>query len=189
MVKRKTVSMSRSRGTVHRHQAYQARCAKKLTQHQTHQGPRAKKLAQHQTHLGPRAKNSPNTPLTAIFRPFFPRWANFFAFAFTSDRTGRTFSRPEHRDVITVKPTASLNARPGTKLSQQPPSHTLPGTKLSPQPPSHTHPGTKLSQRANKRLLLPKMHQQGEFCTARRAQKPSRENFVPAIVSSRLHHR
>ena len=65
MVKRKTVSMSRSRGTVHRHQAYQARCAKIL--------------AQRQTHLGPHAKKSPSTPSTAIFRPFFPRWANFFA--------------------------------------------------------------------------------------------------------------
>lgn len=161
MVKRKTVSMSRSRGTVHRHQAYQARCAKILAQRQVHRGPRAKK--------------SPSTPSTAIFRPFFPRWANFFAFAFTSARTRRTFSRPEHRDVITVKPTASLNARPGTTLSQQ--------------PPSHTHPGTKLSQRANKRLFLPRMHQQGEFCTARRAQKPSRENFVPAIASSPRQHR
>lgn len=109
------------------------------------------------------------------FLGLFPRWANFFALAFTSDRTRRTFSRPEHRDVITVKPTASLNARPGTKLSQQPPSHTLPGTKLS--------------QRAKKRLFLPKMHQQGEFCTARRAQKPSRENFVPAIASSPRQHR
>ena len=175
MVKRKTVSMSRSRGTVHRHQAYQARCAKILAQRQVHRGPRAKK--------------SPSTPSTAIFRPFFPRWANFFAFAFTSARTRRTFSRPEHRDVITVKPTASLNARPGTTLSQQPPSHTHPGTKPSPQPPSHTLPGTKPSQRANKRLFLPKMHQQGEFCTARRAQKPSRENFVPAIASSPRQHR
>ena len=121
--------------------AYQARCAKILAQRQVHRGPRAKK--------------SPSTPSTAIFRPFFPRWANFFAFAFTSARTRRTFSRPEHRDVITVKPTASLNARPGTTLSQQPPSHTLGGTKLS--------------QHAKKRLFWPKMHQQGEFCTARRA--------------------
>ena len=196
-----------------------------------YQAHRAKKLAQHQVQLGPRAKNSPHTrpiwalarkyspstrsnwalarkyspstPSTATFRPFFPRWANFFAFAFTSDRTGRTFSRPEHRDVITVKPTASLNARPstklsqhaalhalsGTKLSQQPPSHTLGGTKLSQHAALHALSGTKLSQRAKKRLFLPKMPQQGEFCTARRVQKPSRENFVPAIASSRLHHR
>ena len=98
-------------------------------------------------------KYSPSTPSTATFRPFFPRWANFFAFAFTSDRTGRTFSRPEHRDVITVKPTASLNARPGTKLSQHAALHALSGTKLS--------------QHAKKRLFLPKMSQQGEFCTAR----------------------
>ncbi len=155
MVKRKTVSMSRSRGTVRQHQGISGPSREKTRPTPGPSGPSREKIAQHQVHRGPRAKKTPSTPSTAIFRPFFPRWANFFAFAFTSARTRRTFSRPEHRDVITVKPTASLNARPGTTLSQQPPSHTLGGTKLS--------------QHAKKRLFWPKMHQQGEFCTARRA--------------------
>lgn len=146
-----------------------------LAQHEAHPAPCATKFAQQRHASGIFAKRLAQHAINRDFWAIFPRWANFFALAFTSDRTRRTFSRPEHRDVITVKPTASLNARPGTKLSQQPPSHTLPGTKLS--------------QRAKKRLFLPKMHQQGEFCTARRAQKPSRENFVPAIASSPRQHR
>ena len=128
MVKRKTVSMSRPRGTVRRHQGKS----------------------------GPSRENTHPTRHKPRFLGHFPSLANYFAFAFTSDRTGRTISRPEHRDVITLKPTASLNARPGTKLSQQ--------------PPSHTHPGTNSPTR-ERRLILPKMHKQGEVCTARRAHE------------------
>ena len=147
MVKRKTVSMSRPRGTVRRHQGKS----------------------------GPSRENTHPTRHKPRFLGHFPSLANYFAFAFTSDRTGRTISRPEHRDVITLKPTASLNARPGTKLSQQPASHTLGGTKLS--------------QLAKKRLFLPKTHKQGEFCTARRAHELSRKSFQPNIASSPHQHR
>ena len=150
MVKRKTVSMSRPRGTVRRHQGKS--------------GPSREKLAQH-AHLGPSRENTHPTRHKPRFLGHFPSLANYFAFAFTSDRTGRTISRPEHRDVITLKPTASLNARPGTQLSQQPPSHTDPGTKLSQQPPSHTHPATN----------SPSARKNGCFCPKR----ISRENFVP----------
>ena len=136
MVKRKTVSMSRPRGTVRRHQGKS--------------GPSREKLAQH-AHLGPSRENTHPTRHKPRFLGHFPSLANYFAFAFTSDRTGRTISRPEHRDVITLKPTASLNTRPGTKLSQQ--------------PPSHTHPATN----------SPSARKNGCFCPKR----ISRENFVP----------
>ena len=188
MVKRKTVSMSRPRGTVRRHQGKS--------------GPSREKLAQH-AHLGPSRENTHPTRHKPRFLGHFPSLANYFAFAFTSDRTGRTISRPEHRDVITVKPTASLNARPGTKFSQQPPSHTPGGTKLSTHPALHALSGTKLSQHAalhapggtklsqhaKIRLFLPKMHKQGEFCTARRAHELSRKSFQPNIASSPHQHR
>lgn len=168
MVKRKRVSVSWSRGTVRQHQGISGPSREKTrpapgptgpTRENTRpapgpSGPTREKNSPSTRSIGTLArKNSPSTPSTAIFRPFFPRWANYFAFAFTSDRTGRTFSRPEHRDVITVKPTASLNARPGTKLSQHAALHALSGTKLS--------------QHAKKRPFLPKMSQQGEFCSAR----------------------
>lgn len=162
MVKRKTVSMSRSRGTVRQHQGISGPLRENTRPTPDPSRPSRKKTRPTPGPSGPSRENTRPTRHK-------PRFLGHFSLA------GRTFSRPEHRDVITVKPTASLNARPGTKLSQQ--------------PPSHTHPGTKPSQRANKRLLLPKMHQQGEFCTARRAQKPSRENFVPAIASSPRQHR
>lgn len=207
MVKRKRVSMSWSRGRACPRRGHMEENASVTVSLKTPQRPVTQKntpvpwarqhspstrriwpLARQSSpstkHIRPLArKSSPSIGTPAAFsrktRPacheprflgHFPSLGEFFAFAFMSDRTWRTFSRPEHRDAITMKPTASLNARPGTKLSQQPASHTLGGTKLS--------------QLAKKRLFLPKMHQQGELCTARRVQKPSRENFVSSIASS-----
>ena len=64
MVKRKTVSMSRPRGTVRRHQGKS--------------GPSREKLAQH-AHLGPSRENTHPTRHKPRFLGHFPSLANYFA--------------------------------------------------------------------------------------------------------------
>ena len=53
------------------------------------------------------------------------------------------------------------------------------GTKLSRQPTLAGPPGTKLSRHAPKRRFRPTFRMLGEFCHARAANRPCRENFVP----------
>ena len=74
---------------------------------------------------------------------------------------------------------AALAGPPGTKLSQHVPPAGPPGTKLSPLAPPAGPPGTKLSPHAPKRRLRPTFRVLGEFCHARAANRPRRENFVP----------
>ena len=74
---------------------------------------------------------------------------------------------------------AALADPPGTKLSQHVPPAGPPGTKLSRHTGLTRSTGTKLSQHAPKRRFRPTFRVLGEFCHARAANRPRRENFVP----------
>ena len=160
MVKRKTVSMSRSRGTVRRHQGISGP-SREITRPTRPSGPSRERTRP--------ARHKPR------FLGHFHSLSELFRV--------RVHVRSHRANYFAPRAQGCHNFETNGITKRPPRYKTLPATTVA-------HPSRyKLSQRAKKRLFLPKTHKQGEFCTARRAHELSRKSFQPNIASSPHQHR
>ena len=141
-------------------------CRYKTLPARTPGGPtRYKTLPAYGPHALNRYKTLPARPKTPISAHF--------------PGAGRILSRSGCKQTTQGELCTAFGACAGTKLSQHVPPAGPPGTKLSRHTGLTRSTGTKLSPHAPKRRFRPTFRVLGEFCHARAANRPRRENFVP----------
>ena len=148
------------------HGAHLASCATMFAQRGAFTGSPVTKFAQRSPYYSVFAKNSPSTPQTADFGPFFVHWANYFAHSPTT--------RPSRENFVPHAGPVPVQNSPGTHPQRAQPVQNSPGVSSSAAQPVQNSPGT-LAWRAQPVQNSPSTPETALFDQF----YPSRENFVP----------
>ena len=141
----------------------------KLSQHAHTSSPTGTKLSQHTHTSSPTGTKLSQHTQKGPFQPVLHEQGELSTAPSTTTPSRENFVPLPVPNPVQNSPSAPASSPTGTKLSQHAPTSSPTGTKLSQHAPASSPTGTKLSQHTQNCPFQPVLPEQGELCTAHKA--------------------